>query len=97
MPVVIRADSGHAASDRQGICQDFLQLTRPTRPCHGRRMSDPFQDNALHWRRRADKMRTLADQLQMPEAKRATLETARACERLAEMAEASPLAHLPTD
>ena len=61
-------------------------------------MSDnALLDNASHWRRRAEMMRELAAQLQTPEAKRATLETAKACDRLAEMAESSPLAHLPTD
>jgi hypothetical protein len=60
-------------------------------------MSDPFLDNAFHWRRRAEKMRALAAQLHTPEAKRATLETANACDKLAEMAEAAPLAHLRAD
>lgn len=60
-------------------------------------MSDALLDNAFHWRRRAEKMRALAAQLQRPEARRATLKTAEACDKLAEMAEASPLAHLPAD
>jgi len=60
-------------------------------------MSDAFLDTAFHWRRRAEKMRTLAAQLPTPEARRATLKTAEACDRLAEMAEASPLVHLAAD
>jgi hypothetical protein len=60
-------------------------------------MNDAFLDNAFHWRRRAEKMRTLAAQLATPEARRATLKTAEACDKLADMAEASPLAHLVSE
>src|SRR5438552_2721064 len=62
-----------------GISADFRPFTAMER--------DPQHDES-YWRRRAEKTRTLADEMQVPEVRRILLDIAKSYDRLAELAAA---------
>jgi len=49
-------------------------------------MDRDLQHDESYWRRRAEKTRTLADEMQVPEVRRILLDIAKSYDRLAELA-----------